>query len=150
MTELPAFLDPRSPTAGATERTSSPASAPAAPPARPRPDLRLLPAPAPSTRRLPFVLLVVGLLGAGLLGLLLLNTLSAQGAFTVSHLQQRSQQLTDREQALHTKIAQQESAAALARRARSMGMKPAGAPTITHLPGGRAVAAVTARPGSAK
>jgi hypothetical protein len=103
-----------------------------------------VPAPATSARRLPFVLLVVGLLGAGLLVLLLLNTLSAQGAFEVAHLQHRSSQLTDREQALRSEVAQQQSAASLARRARLMGMVPAGTPTVTRLPDGRAVATATA------
>jgi predicted carbohydrate-binding protein with CBM5 and CBM33 domain len=135
MSELPAFLDPRLP------GRPSPAVF-----ERPRPHLRLVPTAAPSASRLPFVLLVIGLLGAGLLGLLLVNTASAQGSFQVSRLQDRSQQLTDQEQALHARIANQQSAASLTRRAKAMGMVPAQAPTVVHLPDGRNVAAATSAP----
>src|SRR3978361_1090226 len=51
-----------------------------------RPVLALVPTPA-RARRAPFVALVLGILLAGLVGLLLLNTASAQDAFRLHRLQ---------------------------------------------------------------
>ena len=76
---------------------------------------------APQTRT-PFVFLVVGLLGGGLLSLLMINTILATGAFQITALQQGNVTLAQREQTLQAQVAAQEAPATLAQRAASLGM----------------------------
>lgn len=117
----------------------------AAPRPRPhRPALRLV-APIPrSARRLPFVGVVVGLLVTALLGLLLLNTLAAQDAFRLHHLQEQSAALSDEQQALEVAVARDQSPTTLAARARALGMLPGSDPAFLRLPDGRLIGAVNA------
>jgi septal ring-binding cell division protein DamX len=83
-------------------------------------------------RRLPFaVLLGVTLLG-GLVGLLLLHTLAAQDAFRLEALQARQAALADSEQQLAVVEQRLESPAALAARARALGMVPTQTITSVH------------------
>ncbi|MEV5711599.1 hypothetical protein, partial [Actinoallomurus sp. NPDC052274] len=87
--------------------------------------------PAPPRARAPFVLLVVGLLGGALVSLLLLNTVLAQDAFTLSELQRDNRQLAERKQALQADIARENDPAVLHQKARSLGMvDPRGAAFI--------------------
>jgi hypothetical protein len=72
--------------------------------------------------RAPFVLLVVGLLGGALVSLLLLNTVLAQDAFTLSELQRGNQQLSERKQALQEDINRENSPQALHAKAKALGM----------------------------
>jgi hypothetical protein len=72
--------------------------------------------------RAPFVLLVVGMLGGALVSLLLLNTVLAQDAFTLSELQRGNQQLSERKQALQEDINRENSPSVLHSKARSLGM----------------------------
>ena len=69
-----------------------------------------------------FVLLVGILLIAGLLGLLMINTALAQGAFTTSALQQQLSELSAQESALSEQIALMSAPQALERQARALGM----------------------------
>lgn len=111
-----------------------------------RPALRLV-APIPrSARRLPFVGAVVGLLVTGLLGLLLLNTLAAQDAFRLHHLQEQSAHLSDEQQALEVAVAHDQSPTTLAARARALGLLPGSVPAFLRLPDGRLIGAVNAVP----
>jgi hypothetical protein len=73
--------------------------------------------------RAPFVLLVVGLLGGALVSLLLLNTVLAEDAFTLTRLQRSNKQLNQQRQALQEEIAREEAPAVLAQKARALGMK---------------------------
>lgn len=75
-----------------------------------------------ATPRAPFVLLVIGLLGGALVSLLLLNTVLAQDAFTLSELQRGNQQLNERKQALQEDIDRESSPAVLHAKARGLGM----------------------------
>jgi hypothetical protein len=68
------------------------------------------------------VFLVVGLLGGGLLCLLMINTILATGAFQITALQQGNVTLAQREQALQSQVAAEESPGSLAQRATSLGM----------------------------
>ncbi|HVA59952.1 MAG TPA: hypothetical protein VNG13_05380 [Mycobacteriales bacterium] len=118
---------------------------------RPRPPLRLVPtAPTPQAGqrpgRLAFVLLVVGLLGAGLVGLLLLNTLSAQDAFRIQDLQLRAGQLADAEQALAGQVDTASAPDALAAAAQRLGMDPGGAPIWVRLRDGQMLGEIVAAP----
>ncbi|MFL6070003.1 MAG: hypothetical protein ACJ72Y_01825 [Actinomycetes bacterium] len=90
-------------------------------PRRPRPPVRAVPtrtAPA----RAPFVVAVVMLLSLGLGALLLLNTLLAQGSFTLHTLNDRVGSLVDREQALQQRASELAAPQRLARQAQKLGM----------------------------
>jgi hypothetical protein len=96
---------------------------------RPRtPKLVLAPAVRKNSPRTPFVLLIVGLLGFGLLALLLLNTAAAQGAFRLNALQTQSSSLGDQEQAYAQQAAKLADPANLAASAAKLGMGPGGPP----------------------
>lgn len=90
--------------------------------------------PAP---RAPFVLLIVGLLGGALVSLLLLNTVLAKDAFTLTRLQQSNKQLEQQRQAYEEEIAREGSPAGLARKARALGMKEAEDPAFFDTETGR-------------
>ncbi|OIV38167.1 hypothetical protein BIV57_07250 [Mangrovactinospora gilvigrisea] len=96
---------------------------------------RMLPAGSTTAARLPFVLLMVGLLVSGLVGLLLLNTALNSGSFRLSALQQETKRKEDAAEGLRQRIQQESAPGALAKRAGSLGMVPGGAPAFLA-PGG--------------
>jgi hypothetical protein len=98
--------------------------------------LRLVPNARTGAPRAPFVTLVVVLLAGGLLGLLALNTLLAQGAFRVHALTLQGKVLADREQVLQRDVEAQRTPRALADRATALGMVPAGPPAFLRLQDG--------------
>ena len=110
------------------------APVPAGTPTRPR--LKVVAAPALLTRsqrpRLPFVLLLVTLLAAGLIGLLLLNTVVAQDAFALHRLQAEQTRLDDDEATLRMRAEQLDDPGALAARARALGMVAGGDPSFVQ------------------
>lgn len=85
------------------------------------------PAP-PGARKGPFVFLLLILLGAGLLGLLLLNLALMEGSFQESKLRTRAASLADAQQALTLQADQLSDPAALAAAAARDGMVPGGVP----------------------
>jgi len=87
--------------------------------------------------RAPFVVTVLLLLLGGLGGLLLLNTLLAQGSFTVHDLDVRVAALKDQEQALQQKVATLAAPARLAHRASALGMVPAPNPAFIRMSDGQ-------------
>ncbi|WP_380284744.1 cell division protein FtsL [Kitasatospora purpeofusca] len=93
----------------------------------------------PVRGRTPFAVLVVLLLGAGLLGLLALNTALNEGSFELSRLQRQTTVLTDEQQGLQHQIDQNSAPDALARRAAELGMVPGGGMAFLDLPNGGAV-----------
>lgn len=99
------------------------------------PRLVLLPSP-PRKSRVPFALVVVLLIGSGLIGLLLLNTVLAQDAFALYQLRQKTAALSDQEQQLRQAVARAEAPAALASHAATLGMVPGGDPLFLRLPDG--------------
>ncbi|MFB4307728.1 hypothetical protein [Actinomadura sp. GTD37] len=88
--------------------------------------------------RTPFVLLIVGLLGGALVSLLLLNTVLAQDAFTLTRLQQSNKRLEQQRQAYEEDIAREGSPAGLSQKARALGMKEAEDPAFFDPDTGRA------------
>jgi len=98
--------------------------------------LKALPSPRSHAPRAPFLMVMGVLLAAGLLGLLLLNTTLAQGAFVAHDLQAQTTALADQEQALVQKVAEQESPTVLERRARAIGMVPSSTPVFLRLSDG--------------
>jgi hypothetical protein len=121
--------------------STSPAPAPAVAPQR---WLRLVPQRRSSASRAPFAVVLVGVLGGGLLGLLLLNTLVAQDSFTLHRLATESRELQQREQMLASQLEAQQAPSALAGRATDLGMVPGGAPVFLRLSDGRVLGKPTA------
>jgi hypothetical protein len=110
---------------------------PSAPRAGARPRLRVVPplrAPAP---RAPFVLLVGGLLSAGLVALLFLHTAIAEDSFRLHDLTARSTVLADRQQALEQQIADVAAPQRLAARAKALGMVRSENPAFIRISDGR-------------
>jgi Septum formation initiator len=95
--------------------------------------------------RTPFVFLLVGLLSGGLICLLVLNTVLAAGTFQITSLQQSNAGLARQQQALRQQIANSESPATIARRARRLGMVPVKTPLFVNVKSGR----IAGRPGPA-
>ena len=87
-----------------------------------RPIVRPVQTPVARPARAPFVAIVLVLLSLGLGALLLLNTLLAQGSFTLHELNAQVAGLADQEQALQQKAAELASPKRLARRAAELGM----------------------------
>ncbi|MFJ7586106.1 hypothetical protein ACIQZO_01640 [Streptomyces sp. NPDC097617] len=80
--------------------------------------------------RMPFVLLVVALLGGGLISLLLLNSALNEGSFQLSKLKKETTALTDEEQALQRDVDAHSAPDALQRRAHELGLVPGGSPVF--------------------
>ncbi|RKS74106.1 hypothetical protein CLV35_2607 [Motilibacter peucedani] len=126
-------------TVTSTPVVDTPVRTPAAPrPVRPSARRPVAPqAPARGPRLAPFVLLVVGLLAAGLVAMLLLNTVLAQGAFRQARLQSLSATLADEQQRLAASLAQEESPEVLAAKAHRLGLVDSCGPLFLSLRSGR-------------
>jgi hypothetical protein len=99
--------------------------------------LSVVPAPPYQAPRTPFVIVVVAILAAGLVGLLLLNTALAQGSFRVHDLQRKTAALQDREQQLQIAVDSANNPARLAAAARHLGLVAADDPGFLRLSDGR-------------
>ncbi len=73
---------------------------------------------------MPFILLLVGLLGGALVSLLVISTTLAQGAFRITNLEQQNANLVRQEQTLTNEVAQAGNPAVIAREAGQLGMRP--------------------------
>ncbi|MGO4463631.1 hypothetical protein AB4039_41165 [Streptomyces sp. M-16] len=87
-------------------------------------------ATAGQAARMPFVLLVVALLGGGLISLLLLNSALNQGSFQLTRLKKETTALTDEQQALQRDVDGYSAPDALQRRAHELGLVPGGSPVF--------------------
>jgi hypothetical protein len=90
---------------------------------------------------------VVGLLGGGLLCLLLINTILDTGSYQITQLQQENVTLAQQTQELQARIAQQQSPAVLAEKARQLGMEEPGLLHFLDLRKGRIKSQPTHVPG---
>jgi hypothetical protein len=93
------------------------------------------------------VLFSMLLVGLGLVGLLVLNTVVAQDAFTLHDLDRNAATLAEREQLLRQEVAALEAPAAVADRATKIGLVQAGDPVFLAADGtmlGNPVAATAA------
>ena len=85
-------------------------------------------APSPRSRsrapRMPFILLLVGLLGGALVSLLVISTTLAQGSFRITSLQEQNAELARQTQTLTNQVAQAGNPAVIAREAQQLGLKP--------------------------
>jgi Na+-transporting NADH:ubiquinone oxidoreductase subunit NqrC len=73
---------------------------------------------------MPFILLLVGLLGGALVSLLVISTTLAQGAFRITNLQEQNANLARQEQTLTNEVAQAGNPAVIAKQAEQLGMRP--------------------------
>jgi hypothetical protein len=80
----------------------------------------------PGTHRLPFVLLLCGLLGGALVSALVISTTLAAGSFEISKLQNSTINQARQLQSLQEQVAQAQSAQQIATRATQLGMRPVG------------------------
>jgi hypothetical protein len=139
---------PRQP--GQREPQPGRAHAQAQAPARPRTDTRAArsgaaQAPAPgsaaaealSVARTPFIVLLLGLLGGGLVCLLVINTTLAAASFRISDLQKENVQLAQQQQTLQQQVASEESPATIERQAYHLGMRPQSILSYVDLKTGR-------------
>jgi cell division protein FtsB len=108
-----------------------------APAKRPEPKLRVVYGAPFRPPRMPFVIFVLSLLAAGLVGLLLLNTELQSGTFQVTALSQRADQLQDDQEQLEKQVRTLESPQNLADRALKMGMVPNPNPVFLRLSDGQ-------------
>lgn len=99
--------------------------------------LRLVPPRAVRAPRAPFIALLLGLLAAGLIGLLVLNTLIAANSFRLHALGQHDAALSLRQQQLQRDVELKEAPNALASEAGRLGMVPAGNPAFIRLSDGK-------------
>jgi hypothetical protein len=108
---------------------------------RPRsaPRLRVAPPLPVAVPRTPFILLILLIVVAGVLGILVLNTKINENAFRLHDLQQSQINLDQHEQQLKQQIANYEAPGNLAAAACRLGMVPAGAPAFIRLPDGRII-----------
>jgi len=89
--------------------------------------------------RLPFLVLVVAVLAAGLVGLLLLNTSMERGAYEVTALRQQSAQLSIEQQALQLKVAAMQDPQTVAQKALQLGMVQNISPAFLSLATGKVI-----------
>jgi cell division protein FtsL len=121
-----------------------------APRQAPRPQLQLprLRAVAPISRvpRLPFLLLTLAAIVAGVFGLVALNVSVNQQSFRISELQEQNRQAEARWTALQADVDRLKAPARIAKAAKAAGLAPAGRPRVVAWPGsrGRNVAGWTA------
>ncbi|MEU4601710.1 hypothetical protein AB0F43_01905 [Kribbella sp. NPDC023972] len=108
-----------------------------APAKRPEPKLRVVYGAPFRPPRMPFVIFVVSLLAAGLVGLLLLNTELQGGTFQVTALNKQADQLKDQQEQLEKQVRTLESPQNLADRALRMGMVPNPNPVFLRLSDGQ-------------
>lgn len=86
-----------------------------------------------------FAAFVLMILTVGLLGMLWINTSLAQGAFTLTDLQQQRTQLLEVEQQLAEQLARAESPAQVELAARALGMVPQDVPVFVRLSDGQII-----------
>jgi hypothetical protein len=99
----------------------------------PRPRLTIVPKVAARAPRVPFVILVVLVLGGGLIGLLLLNTSLQRGAYEITDLRGRSAALAAQEQSLRMAVSDLRQPHRVARAALALGMVRSDNPAFLDL-----------------
>jgi hypothetical protein len=95
--------------------------------------LRLVPTPGRRAPRAAFVTVVMLVLGAGLVGLLLVTTGMQQRAFVLFEMQGQVADLREQRQTLTAELAEREAPGSLARAATLIGMVPNDTPAFLDL-----------------
>lgn len=99
--------------------------------------LRLVPPPRPRLARMPFLIVLVGLVGVGMVGLLLLNTGLQNQAFQASELRRQAAEMSYQEGELVQLVIEAGSTRELTRKATELGMRPSRGVAFVELPDGR-------------
>lgn len=107
-----------------------------------RPRMRVVTRPDVGPRRVGFAITCTAVLGTLMLALLLLNVAISANAFTMAELQTHQGLLVDRQQSLEQQLLVSSAPAALAEKARGLGMVPA-PQTIVIAPDGTGAPPVT-------
>ncbi len=121
---MPSEVRPRQRTVTRAGRSGRSPSAPPVPVAAPR---------------APFVALLLGLVVAGIVGLLVLNTAINTRSLTVQQLRDKQATLDAREQQLNRELADRGSPGNLQAAATRMGLVPAGTTAFIRLPDGKVI-----------
>ena len=103
------------------------------------PRLRVAPPVPISAPRAPFIAVVIGLVVAGVFGILVINTKTNENAFEISKLQDQQAGLNNQQQDLQNQIAGYESTGNLDAAARRLGLVKAGTPAYIRLPDGKII-----------
>ncbi len=113
--------------------------APQAEPAQPTGTQAQAPQPAAGAgpHRMPFVVLLCGLLGGALISALVISTTLAEGSFNISKLQDSTSALARQRQALEDQVAQAQSAQVIEERAATLGMRRTGELRFVNLKTGK-------------
>lgn len=104
-----------------------------------RPALRPVTPPHRRLARVPFVLVLIGIVGAGMAGLLLLNTSLQDQAFEVRTVQRRATELAYTQAGLEEQADVLAAPEVLARRASALGMRANPLPAFLVLPSGKII-----------
>lgn len=121
---------------------------------RPDPDPRhrrrlgLVPRPHVRMARLPFLMVLIALVGLGMVGLLLLNTTLQNQAFEATQLRRQVAELSYAEGELEHLLIEAQSAREISRRATALGMRPNRDTAFLTLPGGEVSGEPTVADGS--
>jgi hypothetical protein len=90
-----------------------------------------------TAQRMPFLVLVCGLLAGALLSALVISTTLASGSFRISRLEQGESQLTNEQQQLAAQVATERSATVIERTAYQLGMRRVGVIQFVNLKDGQ-------------
>ena len=101
--------------------------------------LRAVARPASRLARFPFLLVLIGLFGIGMVGLLMLNTTLQSQAFESRTLNRQATELAYTQADLENQLAALAAPQELARRASELGMRPNPFPAFLVLPSGKVV-----------
>ncbi|HSI26614.1 MAG TPA: hypothetical protein VK948_04330 [Aeromicrobium sp.] len=118
----------------ARQRWQRSASRPAA-----KKSLRLVAPVASRARRTPFVVVLLSMIGAGLVGLIVLSTYMQAQAFQLEHLTEQARDLRTEQAALERDVSQLESPRNLGQRALMYGMVPSRTPVYLRLSDGKVI-----------
>ncbi|CAA9381913.1 MAG: hypothetical protein AVDCRST_MAG75-1021 [uncultured Propionibacteriaceae bacterium] len=109
------------------------------PPARTSTRLRAVPTPRARLARFPFLVILVGVFGLGMVGLLLLNTTLQNQAFESRALTRQAAELAYAQGEMESRIDQLAAPQELARRASQLGMRANPEPAFLVAPSGKLV-----------
>jgi hypothetical protein len=101
--------------------------------------LRAVARPASRLARFPFLLVLIGLFGIGMVGLLMLNTTLQSQAFESRTLNRQATELAYTQADMENQLAALAAPQELARRASELGMRPNPFPAFLVLPSGKVV-----------
>lgn len=124
---------------GATTVVPDQAVVEAAPEKKARLKIRLAPPVPVAVPRTPFIVLLVLVVVAGVLGILVLNSKINQNAFKIDALRASQAELDLRQQQLEQFIAEKESPGSLAAAAAKLGLSDPGPPAFILLPDGKVI-----------